>query len=294
VKKTILSTADVARLFNVTETTVKRWADGGTLKCQKTPGGHRKYEVKNVVEFAEKNNFDPVGTLAMPGDDAYGPALQVAVLERAFPALVRIYVEKALTSGRADLYNLFSFLYEHKIHLWELCDLIIRPGMIEIGERWVRGELGVNHEHRASYETLDALSKLHSNILRKPSNGRTALFSCLGEETHEIGLRCAFYLFESEGWITHYLGARMPLTAMVSAVREVRPHVVCISATGNDNSDTLRALLKETNAVVCEVGGKLLVGGRGASPEFVQMNLCSALFSSAEDVHHFLTRGEKW
>jgi excisionase family DNA binding protein len=51
-QRTILSTADVARLFNVTETTVKRWADEGVLRCQKTPGGHRRFVIKYVVEFA--------------------------------------------------------------------------------------------------------------------------------------------------------------------------------------------------------------------------------------------------
>ena len=95
--KTVLSTVDVARLFNVTETTVKRWADEGTLKCQKTPGGHRKFPVRNVIEFAENNNFEPTGALTMPDHDGLGSAIQVAILRRDFPELVRAFIEKALS-----------------------------------------------------------------------------------------------------------------------------------------------------------------------------------------------------
>jgi excisionase family DNA binding protein len=152
-KKSILSTADVARLFNVTETTVKRWADEGTLRCQKTPGGHRKFEIRNVVEFAEVNHFEPVGTLSIPDEDKLGQRIQVAMLGRDFSELVAAYVEKALSIDKTDLFRFVSYLYQHRVQLWELYDLVIRPGMAEIGERWVRGEIGVNHEHRASYET---------------------------------------------------------------------------------------------------------------------------------------------
>ena len=80
------------------------------------------------------------------------------------------------------------------------------------------GEIGVNHEHRASYETLEALAKLQSRISIRPPGGRTVLLAALGEEQHEIGLRCASYLFESEGWRTHYLGARTPVQAVVATL----------------------------------------------------------------------------
>jgi len=69
----------------------------------------------------------------------------------------------------------------------------------------MRGEISIAQEHRASYETLDALAKLQSEILMKLPTGHSILFACLDEEVHEIGLRCAAYLFEAEGWQTHYL-----------------------------------------------------------------------------------------
>ncbi len=264
-RRTILSTADVARLFSVTETTVKRWADEGTLKCQKTPGGHRKFEIRNVVDFAEKNNFDPAGVLAYAGDKRFSESLQVAILGRDHPALVRMYVERALSPDTTDLFAFLSFLYEHRIPLADIYDLVLRPGMQEIGQLWASGTIGISHEHRASYETMDALAKLQTEICLKPPAGKHVLCACLGEELHEIGLRCASNLFESEGWKVHYLGARTPFDAIIASVREVRPDVVSLSITNAGGAGQIVPELAAIAEAVQATGGRMILGGAGAA-----------------------------
>src|SRR6187401_3370429 len=47
----ILSTRSVAEVLGVSEATVKRWADAGTLRCFRTPGGHRKFRLRDVKAF---------------------------------------------------------------------------------------------------------------------------------------------------------------------------------------------------------------------------------------------------
>lgn len=259
-KKTILSTADVARLFNVTETTVKRWANDGALKCMKTPGGHRKFAMKHVVEFAESLKFEPAGTLALTAEDTQAQRIQVAILDRDFTVLKDAFIEKALSPDKRDLFLYFSYLYQHRIHLWELYDKVIAPGMAEVGERWAAGTLDVNDEHRASYETLDALAMLQSQIHRKERNGLSALFACPGEEQHDIGLRCASYLFESEGWMTHYLGARTPHNSIVKAVHELQPKVICLSITNEPERTAMLDLLERLRSAQTQI----LIGGRAA------------------------------
>jgi methanogenic corrinoid protein MtbC1 len=264
VRKTILSTADVARLFNVTETTVKRWADGGTLKCQKTPGGHRKFEIRSVIDFAEKNNFDPVGVLQYMGDRALSEKLQLAVLSRDYASLVRMYVERALSPDTTDLFTFLSFLYEHRIALADIYDRVLAPGMHEIGELWAAGKIGVSHEHRASYETMDALAKLQAEIHVRPPTGRRVVCACLGEELHEIGLRCAANLFESEGWKVHYLGARTPTDAIIASVRELHPDVVSVSISNPGAGPGSGRDLQAVAAAAAEVGCTVVLGGAGA------------------------------
>jgi len=45
-----LSRAEVAHLFNVSPSTVTRWADAGKLSCIRTLGGHRRYQTASVLE----------------------------------------------------------------------------------------------------------------------------------------------------------------------------------------------------------------------------------------------------
>jgi MerR family transcriptional regulator, light-induced transcriptional regulator len=286
--KTVISTIDVARLFNVTETTVKRWADDGMLRCQKTPGGHRKFQIRNVVEFAEKNNFEPIGVLAMPGQEGQATDVQTAVLKRDYPALVGAFVDKALSPDNADLYVFFSFLYEHRIALWEIYDLVLRPGMIEIGDRWSRGVIGVSQEHRASYETLDALAKLQNEILVKPATGDAVVFACLGEELHEIGLRCAANVFESEGWQTHYLGARTPSDAVIAAAHELRPTVIALSVTQSHDADQLLADLRRIAEEVTPLSIRMIVGGTGVPAAMYPEQWHSGVLNSARELTGFI------
>lgn len=287
-QKTVLSTADVARLFNVTETTVKRWADEGTLECQKTPGGHRKFLISSVVDFAEKNNFDPVGTLELPESDKEAPAIEMAILSRDFPSLVSAYMRKALSPDRTDLIAFLSYLYEHRIHLWEIFDFVVQPGMRVLGDRWEKGQLDISHEHRASNETLDALSKLQTRIKIKPSSGKKAIFACPGDEMHEIGLRCASYLFESEGWTIHYLGARTPFSAIISAVKELKPDVVCLSLTYPVNEGQIDSQLKELSSLAHTMHAKIVIGGIGSKRTLVEEGVVDQVLGSSKDVVDFI------
>jgi len=289
-RKTILSTADIGRLFNVTETTVKRWADEGTLKCQKTPGGHRKFEMKDVVEFAEKNHFEPVCALEMPENDTLSRRIQGAVLEKDFQTLVDVYVDKILSSGETALFPFLSYLYQHRLQLWEIHDHIIRPAMAELGRRWAEGEIGVNHEHCASYETLDALAKLQGQIRIKPPTGRSAVCACLGSEMHEIGLRCATYLVESEGWQTHYLGARIPSSAVCSAIGQFKPALVCLSATSYpDQTESLLGDLEAISGSARRCGSRVVLGGVSSRHLVAAESSVDAFPQSSKDLLDYIS-----
>jgi excisionase family DNA binding protein len=292
-QKTILSTADIARLFDVTETTVKRWADEGTLKCQRTPGGHRKFEMRNVVEFAEKNKFDPVGAMEFMGKERFTRVVQASVLSRDFPALVAEYIERAIRADQDGLLPFFSYLYEHKIAQWEIFDLVIRSGMQEIGDRWSCGELGVDDEHRASARTSEALAKLQPQVLIKTPKGKSVLLACLGEELHDLGLRCAAYLFEAEGWRVHYLGARTPRTAVLATMKKTLPDLVAVSLSIGDDRESVVGDLREVSAAAREIGAELAVGGRAASDARDESVVPDEILTSSRDVLEYIRRLEK-
>jgi excisionase family DNA binding protein len=55
-----LTRAGVARLLGVSPNTVSRWAREGKLGCQKTLGGHRRFE-RRVIEELSRRMREPAG-----------------------------------------------------------------------------------------------------------------------------------------------------------------------------------------------------------------------------------------
>jgi methanogenic corrinoid protein MtbC1 len=112
---------------------------------------------------------------------------------------------------------------------------------------------------------MDALAKLQTEILVKPATGRKVICACLGDEQHEIGLRCTANIFESEGWRVLYLGARIPVDAIVSTVLEARPDVVCLSITHMDSADRIVKGLAAIADAAKSTGAAMVTGGSGAA-----------------------------
>ncbi|MEP6820262.1 MAG: helix-turn-helix domain-containing protein [bacterium] len=52
-----LTTKEVARLLHVSEATVKRWADGGTLRSEKTVGGHRRFSIHAIASLRRERSI---------------------------------------------------------------------------------------------------------------------------------------------------------------------------------------------------------------------------------------------
>ena len=46
--KSTYSTAELADMFEVNESTVKRWSDQGHIDCVRTRGGHRRFPIRAV------------------------------------------------------------------------------------------------------------------------------------------------------------------------------------------------------------------------------------------------------
>lgn len=52
------SPKDLARIFSVNESTIKRWADSGKIRCFRTVGKHRKFPFEAISEFAARYHME--------------------------------------------------------------------------------------------------------------------------------------------------------------------------------------------------------------------------------------------
>jgi len=256
-----LSTLQVANLIKVTETTVKRWADEGEIRCHKTLGGHRKFVMKDIIRFAEEHAYPLAGAIAAPLSKRQAEILEFAVETRNYSKIAALFYEEALQGDRSGVYELLSYLCGHHISLATLGDEVIKAAMIKIGEEWQSGKLEINREHLASNAVIEALILLGPELHRKPSNGLSAVCACAEGDHHQIGLLILARALEAEGWRMRYLGANTPFATLRSFVKSARPDLICVSSTVIEKKKQLLEGLQSIGAAAHSYGATHLVGG---------------------------------
>ncbi len=260
----LVSTQEVAVMLNVAETTIKRWADENIIPCVKTPGGHRKFSLKEVVRFAETKGYTTSGSQPPPMTPMQLEQLEVGVHTRNYGRIADVFKEEALQADREGILTLFLYLYKHHIPLPVIVDEVVRPAFEDIGTQWEKGQIEINQEHAASQATTESLIRTASELHRKGSNGLSVLCACPEDEFHEVGLRGLAYSLECEGWKVYYIGANTPIETLGSFVRAVHPELVCLSVTIGRHHRELLDKLKKLSSQVHSYKGKIMVGGNYA------------------------------
>jgi len=262
-KNSILSTTDVAVLLKVNESTVKRWTERGTLRCFKTPGGHRKYTRKDIAEFIERFGFEVDS--AMLSASAVQPGVTVstdyAILTKNFAMLTDVLKEMLLRGDEDGAYQFLSLLRANRYTLPELYDQIVGSALRRIGAMWVERTVSIEQEHVATNCMLSALRLLQHDVVKKPLNNRTAICGCFEEEFHEVGITCVRNMLDAEGWTTYYLGANLPVDSFIQALERYTPDLVCVSATTPKAKFKFRKDCALLHAATRRAGATLLIGG---------------------------------
>ncbi|GEM_PF-641585 len=284
----ILSTQEVASMINVTETTVKRWADEGKLVCAKTMGGHRKFMMKDIVAFAELNGYPLSGITPPPMTREQQEQLQFGVVTRNYKKVADVFLEEALQGDANGLQQLLQYLYKNHISMGSIADEIIRPALVHIGEMWYTGKIGIEQEHIASNAITEALIRFAPEVHHKSKNGLTALCACPEGEYHEIGLRSFSYVLESEGWGVYYVGANTPFDTIQSFMKAMQPNVVCLSFTVANKQENFFHRMKSLGAYAHSYHAQFIVGGF-YSANYTESDFeCNRIIASSSDAVAYL------
>jgi excisionase family DNA binding protein len=285
--KTLLSTRDVADLMKVTETTIKRWSADGLLPCVKTPGGHRRYRMPDVLRFAEDRHY-PLSGIALPASAGIDPqALEFSVYKRDFRAVTRLLVDQAPKGERGAVLEVLTYLAKHQVPIATIGDEVIRPALAEIGRLWNEGRIEISEEHAASQALLEAVIRLSPDLPRRTDNGLSAVCACAEGNHHEIGLRIICYALESEGWSVHYLGPNTPFETLRSYVATARPRLLCLSL-GSGQHATVLEELRALSAMTRSTQTVFLIGGVSATAYAAADLGCDANPSSATEAIAFI------
>ena len=139
---------------------------------------------------------------------------------------------------------------------------LIEPAMRAIGELWERAEISVGEEHLATAICQEVAARNFSRaLLAAPARRRArVMMTAVQGEQHVLGLRLVSDVLEAAGYDVLYLGADVPLDALLEACRIHRPEVLGFTATMWSN---VPMMIREIHEVMqLEQPLRVMVGGR--------------------------------
>ncbi len=140
----------------------------------------------------------------------------------------------------------------------DVCLHVLEAALVEVGERWQQGEVGVGAEHFASSFVMRKFAALFN--LSQPQRGRGPIVAaCVEGELHEIGLLLTSLFLSRRGFKIIYLGANMPLDDLLSVVRNVQPPLVLLSATAEARLEHLTEAAAALRGTMVGYGGRMFL-----------------------------------
>lgn len=251
----VLSTRQVATLLGVGEATVKRWADASEIDCFRTPGGHRKFRLRDVTAFVQKRQYE-TPTLLPEGVPAGADSLGGAAVAH--------FKASALRGEATALVAQFSALRLRGHDLATLFDEVATPALHSIGLDWEKHRLSVAEEHVASQAVIDAIAR--SQPLAEPPgepvrpDRGTAIVAAVAGELHDVAARMAACLLRARGFEVLAPLAQTPARDLADLVLRSRASLVALSSTLEND---VREQVQLACAAAAQTGGKVVVGGLG-------------------------------
>lgn len=193
----LYSTRELAQLWNVSETTIKRWSLSKGLNCLKTPGGHRRFSLNDIIEFQGRRGFEASGLLQ--GADSDFSELEIWINTKNFQEIRKFILTMALHNQIDEITEFLNRLYLRGVSLADFYDEIL----IELSENDVAG---INKIDLAGYRLNLVRSNLKTafhffflSLEPGKHNGRTAL--CVSPALNAgIPLQLMSCVFREQGW----------------------------------------------------------------------------------------------
>ncbi len=160
------STKEVASMFEVSETTIKRWTNSGKLKCLRSVGGHRKYTSELILEFIETFDGDDGSAVVesthrneKPGDGT----LALLMLEKDYITLRKVYFADALEGNNENLVKiLVDCRSKAKMPLTVIYNEIVEKAIDRIESLARQRKLNGKQRNRAISAILESFVRFRS------------------------------------------------------------------------------------------------------------------------------------
>jgi methylmalonyl-CoA mutase cobalamin-binding subunit len=265
----------VTRRTGLTDHTLRAWERRfGFPRPQRLPSGHRRYsseDVQRLILIASALHAGHRASDVVPMEMDALRGLSVLLVPPpgagdGSGAGFKPWVERVIHSATIfDGRRLQALLAAEATVLGARPFLRLRaaPLMVEVGDRWARGEIGVRHEHFVS-DGLEFQLKHMVDILREAEVGPTVVLACLPGEGHSFGVSMVAVELAALGVAVRPLGRATPLDEIAQTAEAVDAVATAISVSLFAEPDAARRELDALAALVPD-GMPIWVGGAGST-----------------------------
>ncbi len=232
--------ADAAEALGVHYQTAYKWVRDGTLPAVRV-GREYRVEPADVAALVEKRS-----TPSRP------PARRPSI-DRAADRVHRLLVEGDEPTAR----SMARELVDQGVSATAVAGELLAPALRRIGEGWVRGEVSVPVEHRATA----IAERMLGDVMPNPRGRRrgTAVVAAPSGERHGLASLMATVALREDNWRVEHLGADVPVDEIERFADEVGADLI-----------VLTVITEETGAEALEErlvrrGRRVLVGAPGST-----------------------------
>lgn len=261
--KKYLNTKQVGNLFDVNESTVRRWASSGKIECISSAGGHRKFSYQNVMSFANTQ-----GLKINSGQIPYNINRKTIIDDS---------VKHVFNNDSKSLEMILVQLYLDGTLLPDLMDNFVEKILVKIQNRLDNNEVSIAEEHMARKVVSKALNNFKltvSNYISKDNENILCLN--LENDIPDLPIDMIQILLENNNFNVHNCGANTSIKDIKKLLSNQTYKAIfiylcdrqCCTATVRDNIKKTNTDLEQISILAKKYNIKLYLGG----PSFKNIN----------------------
>ncbi len=278
----LVSPKQAARAMGVSESSLKRWCDRGLLAAVRTPGGHRRLPVAEVLRFVKERGRELVDAelLGLPATTTGARSLP---LTRARESL-----REALVAGReAACRQIILDLHLAGQRVSAISDRVISGAFEEIGDAWSCGETDVYQERRSCEICLRVLHELERLVPAPRPGAPVAIGGTLAGDHYQLPTTMAALVLRENGWEARSLGCNLPAENIQNAIAETKPALVWISLSHIADEASVLRDTKEIYETATTHRAALAIGGYAVTAELRAELSCGACCDTMQHLESF-------
>ena len=254
--KKYLNTKQVGNLFDVNESTVRRWATSGKIECISSAGGHRKFSYQNVMNFANTQGLK-INSSEIP----YNVDRKTVISDS---------VNHVFKNDAKSLELIFVQLFLDGTPLTDLMDNYVEKILVEIQNKLDRREVSIAEEHIARKIVSKALNNFKLTVSDSSSENKENIL-CLNLENDipDLPIDMIQILLENKNYNVHNCGANTSIKDIKKLLSTKKYKAIfiylcdrqCCTATVKDNLKKTNQDLNDISVLAKKYNIELYLGG---------------------------------